>query len=159
MNACQKILVVAIGNEYRSDDSLGFVLLKQLKAAHKGSYETLVLSGDPSDLLGRWDGRTVIVLDACQSSQKLAGSVEVFRPLNEDRLCEQRSISSHALGLQQAFELGRLMGSIPDELIVIAIEGQNFSPGLALSVPAEKSLEKALPLLLGLILEREANDA
>jgi hydrogenase maturation protease len=159
MAAEQKILVVAIGNEYRSDDSLGLALLKQLQAAHQGAYETLVLSSDPSDLIGRWDERTVIVLDACQSSPQLAGTVEVFRPLTDDRLCEEKFLSSHALGLQQAFELGRLMGSIPGELIVVAIEGQNFSPGLALSALAEKSLEKALPLLLDLILEKEANNA
>lgn len=159
MDTGQKIMVVALGNEFRSDDSLGIVLLNQLKAAHKGHYEALALSSDPSDLIGRWDGRTVIVLDACQSSQKLAGRIHVFRPLNDDSLREERFVSSHALGLQEAVELGRLMDSIPDELIVIAIEGQNFSPGLALSAPVQESLEKALPLLLGLMVEKGAYDA
>src|SRR5581483_2032054 len=54
-----------------------------------------------------------------------------------------RAASTHALGLVQAIELGRVLGALPPHLRVYAVEGQDFGPGEGLSPAVARAADEA----------------
>ncbi|GGO16682.1 hypothetical protein GCM10010116_33670 [Microbispora rosea subsp. aerata] len=43
--------------------------------------------------------------------------------------------ASHALGLADAVALGRALGRLPGELLVVGVEGADFTPGAPMTPP------------------------
>ncbi len=128
------ILVIGLGNPWRGDDGLGPAVVEKLARLNLPWVSLQTATGDAAGLLERWAGaQTVILVDAV-SSGAAAGTVFRFEaqdgPLPEDYFA---GLSSHALGLAQAVELGRTLGKLPPRLIVYGIEGKSFAPGGGLS--------------------------
>jgi len=61
--------------------------------------------------------------------------------------------STHGFGVFEALELARILGTIPDRLTVIGIEGLDFSPGAELSPKLEQAVERVADLILVLAAE------
>lgn len=147
------ILIIAVGHEYRSDDGFGASVLRKLQSEKRGSYDVWLHDGDASDLLERWGGRDVILLDACETCGN-PGRLRILRPLIEPCLLAETSISSHGLGLQDALALGELLGKLPRELTVLTVEGENFSPGQGLSPSIRDAVDNAMGQLKKLLDEK-----
>ena len=83
----------------------------------------------------------VVIVDAARSDMP-AGSViridALLEPLDSERL---RS-STHALGLGEAVELARALGSLPGRLEVFAIVGQCFDLGAALTPAVAAAIDE-----------------
>lgn len=158
MMAHDHSLIIAVGHEYRSDDGFGACVLRKLQSQKAAPYDAWLHVGDASDLLERWSGRDVIVIDACESCGN-PGRLQVLRPLIEPCLLAETSISSHGLGVQEAIALSGLLGKLPRELTVLTVEGQNFSPGHGLSPPVADALDDAVCQLKALLDERATRNA
>ena len=139
------ILLIGIGNEYRSDDSVGLTAIRMLKTKVLPEYTLLIeSSGDGAELIEmlRTAG-TAILIDAVSSGAK-PGTIYRFDALKQ-RIPVQLSFpSTHAFSIAEAIELARVLDQLPPSLIVYAIEGQNFSTGIGLSPEVENAMLKVV---------------
>lgn len=131
MNTQKGILIIGIGNLFRGDDAVGLMVADELKKSFDES-NLLILkqSGDAMNLMESWRGyNKVILVDACSYREQLGGFQRVR--LSEDGhipILSMRS-SSHNFGVAEAIAFSRSLGSLPQEVIIYAIEGGNFAQG------------------------------
>jgi hydrogenase maturation protease len=89
--------------------------------------------GDPGRLIALWESAALaVVVDAAHAHPGTPGRVHRLE-LDAQRLDGPRTTSSHGLGLGEAVELARVLGLLPDHLIVYAVEGADGSFGTGLS--------------------------
>ncbi|HSB12195.1 MAG TPA: hydrogenase maturation protease [Blastocatellia bacterium] len=135
----RKRLVIGVGNEHRGDDAVGLLVASRLKPRAGECFRVFEWRGDQLALFDEWkDADTVIILDAA-SSDAQPGQIHRIdaskQPLAKDML----HCSTHAFGVVEAIELARALGQLPRQLIVYAIEGQNFDAGALLSPSVEEA--------------------
>lgn len=138
------LCIIGIGSEERGDDALGLLCARALRQRAWPHIRILESSGEGTALLEAWEGSShVIVIDAVATGA-LPGTVYSWnlRASLPPRLVVP--ISSHAFGLPEALELARALQCLPETLLLYAIEGACFGPGLQLS-PA---VARTMPVLL-----------
>ncbi|MDH6447629.1 MULTISPECIES: hydrogenase maturation protease [unclassified Streptomyces] len=143
MRACRRIAVVGVGNEFRRDDGVGWAVVARLRerATRRSWPPDVVLAtcdGDPARLIGLWEGvELAVVVDAAHAHPGTPGRVHRLE-LREAGLSGATTTSSHGLGLGEAVELARVLGLLPRELVVYAVEGadSDFGTGLSPAVAA-----------------------
>ena len=135
-----KILVIGIGNAYRSDDGVGLVAAQRLKNQRLRSFRVLEHSGEGADLMNCWKGAdTVILLDAVASGAK-PGTLHRWNATRRPLPAPTFRGSSHAFSLVAAVELARVLGRLPQHLIVYGIEGRDFRAGTGLSSETKEAV-------------------
>ena len=142
------MLVIGIGNAYRSDDGVGLVAAQRLKNQRLRSFRVLEHSGEGTDLMDCWKGAdTVILLDAVVSGAK-PGTLHrwnaTWRPLPAPSFRG----SSHAFSLVAAVELARVLRRLPQHLIAYGVEGRDFRAGMGLSDEAEEAVSEVVERVL-----------
>jgi hydrogenase maturation protease len=143
MRTHTRIAVIGVGNEFRRDDGVGWAVVEQLrKRAEAGPHPSdtvwATCDGDPGRLIALWESAALaVVVDAAHAHPGTPGRVHRLE-LDAQRLDGPRTTSSHGLGLGEAVELARVLGLLPDHLIVYAVEGADgsFGTGLSPSVAA-----------------------
>jgi hydrogenase maturation protease len=124
-------LVVGVGNELRGDDAAGLLVARAV-----GGRE---LSGDPVGLLELWDGAPrVVVVDATRSGAA-PGTIRTIDGVRE-RLPLTSRFEGHTGGVAEAIALARELGRLPDELLLVGIEGASFELGRAVSEPVRAAV-------------------
>lgn len=128
-----EILVIGIGNAYRSDDGAGLAVAERLQTQASKSLRVLHHSGDGAGLMASWQGADLVILiDAVQSGAK-PGTLHRWDASLEALPARVFRGSTHAFSLVEAVEMARVLGQLPQRLIVYGVEGQNFEAGTALS--------------------------
>ena len=56
--------------------------------------------------------------------------------------------STHAFGVGEAVELARVLGKLPDRVVVYGVEGGEFAAGEGLTAPVEAAVEPAAQAVL-----------
>lgn len=141
-----RAVVVGIGNRYRGDDGIGPIVAEILdrQIQEKQLPPTILVTvcdGEPTGLLDLWaDAELAVVIDAVLCDPSTPGriwrtSVDALRGITA-------SASSHALGLPEVIPLGRLLGRLPRELVVIAVEAARLDLGPGLSAPIEAAIPR-----------------
>lgn len=140
------MLVIAVGNSYRSDDGAGPELAARVRALHLPGVSVIEALGDVG-LIDTWTGYgDVIVLDAVQSG---AAPGTVIR-LDVTRAPLPRQwfrLSSHQVGVADAVELARALHKLPPSLVFVGIEGKRFDEGQRLSPEVSAALDEAAALV------------
>jgi len=135
-----EILVIGIGNAYRSDDGVGLVAARRLKNQGSRSFRVLEHSGEGADLMNCWEGAdAVILVDAVQSGSK-PGTLHRWNASRRPLPARTFRGSSHAFSLVAAVELARVLRRLPQHLIVYGVEGRDFRAGTGLSFEAEEAV-------------------
>jgi len=126
------VLVIGVGNSYRSDDAAGLQVARRLRDARE--LDVRESEGEPVALLDEWDGAdAAIVIDAVFSGAP-PGTIHRLDASAKPLPAQIAGApSTHAVGLGQAIELGRTLGRLPRKLIVYGIEGERFTAGEDLS--------------------------
>jgi len=138
MRTHTRIAVIGVGNEFRRDDGVGWAVVEQLrKRAETGPHPSdtvwATCDGDPGRLIALWESAALaVVVDAAHAHPGTPGRVHRLE-LDAQRLDGPRTTSSHGLGLGEAVELARVLGLLPDHLVVYAVEGADGSFGTGLS--------------------------
>lgn len=149
MSTESAVLVIGMGNPLRGDDSVGVLVARRLAARVPPGVEVRTHGGGGLALLDAWRGVSAAVVVDAVSSGAPPGSVSRFdvraRPLPEQ---PGGTRSTHDLGLGDSLELARAMHCLPDRLVVIGIEGGDFSLGSGLSGPVEEAVERAVDAVL-----------
>lgn len=151
-----RVVVVAMGNEYRRDDGAGQAIAARVARALDG-VDQLGPVADPLDLLGLWDDADLaVVIDAVQSGAE-PGSVALI-DLDSDRSTEEAgqavgASSTHGIGLAGVLRLARALGSAPRRVVVVGIEGDDFGEGTGLSPAVDRAISRAAGHVVALIKE------
>lgn len=140
------MLLIGVGNELRGDDGGGIEVARRIRAAGEpAGVEVRELPGESLELLDVWRGReTVVIVDAARSGAP-PGTIRRFDVSREPLPARARNAaSSHALALDQAIELARALGRLPQVVVVYTVEGCAFETGSDLS----DELAAAIPALV-----------
>lgn len=135
-------LVIGVGNAMRQDDGAGPVLVSRLRRTWSRRCEWAVRSGEGAALMLLWAGRgTVIVVDAVCSGAP-PGTIHRIEAHRESVPSRFFNYSTHAFSLAEAVELSRVMGTLPDRLLIFGVEGERFDAGEELSQPVKAALDE-----------------
>ncbi|MDH4144208.1 MAG: hydrogenase maturation protease [Acidimicrobiia bacterium] len=136
-----RVVVIGIGNPYRSDDGVAIRVLERLRRV--GPAVCYVEhDGEASRLLDVWENADLaIVLDACRSGAP-PGTIHDLDLTEDDAPVGLGAVSGHAVGLAEAVRLARALDRLPGCLRVVAVDvddlraGTELSPAVAAAVPA-----------------------
>ena len=133
----RSILIIGIGNRFRTDDGVGPLVADRLGAL---GFETLEMSGEGAGLINAFEeASTVIIVDAMRSGADL-GTVRHFNAITEELPTGLFAYSSHQFGLAEAVETARTLNRLPKSLEIYAVEGTNFDYG---ETPSQAVLDAA----------------
>ena len=126
--------VIGVGNPWRGDDGAGLAVARRVGGVeHEGDCARLV------DLIAGFDEVTLV--DAAASGTAAPGTVHRFDATAGPLPSAALRSSSHAFGVADAIELGRVLGRLPRRVSVVAIEGADFAIAAGLSPPVERAVE------------------
>lgn len=142
------ILVIGMGNAYRSDDAAGLMAARRVKELVSEHCSVIEHTGEGAALMDLWKGADrVIVIDAMRCGAA-PGTVNRFdatlRPLPAAML----RVSTHAFSLPEAIELSRALKQLPGQLIVYGVEAHNFEAGTNLSPAIELAMQAVVERVL-----------
>jgi hydrogenase maturation protease len=141
------ILVIGIGNAYRSDDAAGLIAARRVREQVSECGSVIEHTGDGAALMELWkDAEPVIVIDAVRSGAA-PGTVSRFDAALRPLPASIRD-STHAFGLAEAVELSRALKQLPRPLIVYGVEAQNFEAGTNLSPAIEFAIQTVVERVL-----------
>lgn len=142
------ILVIGVGNEYRSDDAAGLVVARRLRRLSLGNVTVIEASGEGTDLMESWKGAdTVIIVDAASSGAK-PGTIHRIDARAQRIPTGLLRYSTHAFSVGEAVELARAMNRLPPRMVVFGIEGERFDEGTVLSRAVQGSVDTVVDLVL-----------
>jgi len=131
------MLIIGCGNAQRGDDAAGIMAAIRLRLL---GLSAQICSGEPSELIERWrEADDVIVIDAVITGAP-AGSLHVWDGQRPLKLGKSAGFT-HGLGVAEAIELSRTLGSLPARIRVFGIEGQSFALGSKISQSVAKGIE------------------
>ena len=143
-----RILVIGVGNEYRSDDAAGLVVAQRLRQLSLGNVTVIEASGEGTDLMESWKGAdTVIIVDAASSGAK-PGTIHRIDARAQRIPTGLLRYSTHAFSVGEAVELARAMNRLPPRMVVFGIEGERFDEGTVLSRAVQGSVDIVVDLVL-----------
>lgn len=136
-----RVLIIGIGNEYRSDDAVGLIIARRLKAGTGARLAVLEQSGEGTALMETWQQvESVIVVDAVHAGAE-PGTVYRFDAHDERLPAKFFNYSTHAFSVAEAVELARALRQLPARLVVYGVEGKNFASGVGLSPEVEMAAQ------------------
>ena len=148
MPAKARILVIGVGNEYRSDEAVGLVVARRLRRLSLENVKVIEESGEGADLLESWEGANmVIIVDAASSGAK-PGTIHCIDARAKQIPRGLLRYSTHAFSVGEAVELARVMGKLPPHILVYGVEGERFEEGMELSGAVRESVGAAVELVL-----------
>jgi hydrogenase maturation protease len=143
-----RILVIGVGNEYRSDDAAGLVVARRLRQLSLGNVTVIEASGEGTDLMESWKGAdTVIIVDAASSGAK-PGTIHRIDARAQRIPRGLLRYSTHAFSVGEAVELARAMNRLPPRMVVYGVEGERFDEGTVLSRAVQGSVGTVVELVL-----------
>jgi hydrogenase maturation protease len=142
------ILVIGIGNAYRSDDAAGLIAARRVKDQVSEHCSVMEHSGEGAALIELWkDADRVIVIDAVRSGAA-PGTVSRFDATLHPLPASMFRDSTHAFSLPEATELSRALKQLPRQLIVYGVEAQNFEAGTNLSPAIDFAMQTVVQRVL-----------
>lgn len=135
-----RVVAVGVGNSYRSDDGVGLVVAERLRD-NAGGAEVVTCEQESLRLLDAWVGADLVLVVDAVSSGADAGTVHRFDASEGALPTRVFRGSTHALGVGDAIELARILGRLPDRVLVYGIEGETFTAGDNLSPAVSAAVE------------------
>ena len=135
MTGASRPLVIGLGSPDRGDDAVGGLVAREVSTRLPAL--TVVEHEDPTSLLDVWAGHCpVVVVDAVRSGAP-CGTVHQLETGSTAAPWVPpswaRSGSTHAFGLVEVVELARVLGRLPDRLVVVGVEAGQLDHGAPLS--------------------------
>jgi hydrogenase maturation protease len=147
-NNPKKVLLIGIGNEYRSDDGIGLVIARKIRERVHLSVSVKEESGEGAALMEAWQGcENVIIVDVV-SSGAMPGTIFTIDANKEKVPIKFFHYSTHAFSVAEAIELARAMKTLPLKLLIYGIEGVDFSAGVNISHVVQESAKQVVEQIL-----------
>jgi hydrogenase maturation protease len=142
------VLVIGVGNAYRSDDAVGLVVARLLQERAPDRVTVREGSGEGAALMAAWEGAGVVILIDAVGAGAAPGTVYRLEARAEPIPAKFFHYSTHAFGVAEAIELARALGQLPPRLIVYGIEGGNFQAGTGLSAAVGRAAQGVVERVL-----------
>jgi hydrogenase maturation protease len=139
--ASKNMMVIGLGNEFRHDDAVGLIAARRLREQGVAAEEH---EGDLATLIDRWSGTDGLILMDAALSGAMPGTLHRLNVSTSPLPRELFKSSTHALGLADAVELSRTLGTLPARVFVFGVEARDLTAGVGLS----PEVERALPVLI-----------
>ena len=132
-------VVIGVGNPARGDDAIGSEVVRRLPS----SIGAITRSGEPSGIIAELAGADeAIIVDAIWSGRPAGTGIVT------DVRCHPIEVttvtSTHGLGLAEALELARILGTLPRHVWLIGIEVGSLGVGAAFTPAVETGIEGAI---------------
>lgn len=151
-----RVLIIGVGNQYRSDDAAGLVTAEMLNAKEHKGIEVIKQSGEGASLIECWkNADSVVLIDAVHSGAEPGTTFRI--DVHKQQL--QREYfrhSTHSFGVAEAVELARAMNQLPKQFVIFGIEGKNYIAGTELSAEVNQATKEIVDRV---IQELESNHA
>jgi hydrogenase maturation protease len=138
------ILVIGVGNDYRSDDGVGLAVIRVLNEKNLPGARLAECTGDGMNLIETWKVAKAVILVDAVSSESEPGTIFRFNALTGPIPAHLAFHSTHALGVAEAIELGRTLHQLPPYLLLFGIEGKNFAAGTNISPEVENAMQEVV---------------
>lgn len=142
-------LVVGLGRADRGDDAVGAYVARAVAARRLPGVEVRETE-EPADLMDAWVGHDpAVVVDAVRSGAP-PGTVHVLDAgtatvgLSPAAWAATGRGGTHALGLAAVVGLARSLGRVPERLVVVGVEAEQFDHGARLSDPVAAAIPAAV---------------
>ena len=135
------IVIIGVGNEYRSDDGAGIAVARRLRALFPADVTILEESGEGTALMEAWQGAAWVTLVDAVRSGASPGTIHRLDARAAPLPMGFFHYSTHAFSVAEAVELARSLDQLPAHLVVYGIEGANFAAGTELSPAIEQAVE------------------
>jgi hydrogenase maturation protease len=148
-----KVLVVGVGNALLGDEGLGVHVARSLlaaKASLPAHVEVFEAGTSLFDLLPEMSRYSrVIIVDAVRAGQE-PGTVYRSASLAEaaDEPETTAPISLHQWGLAETLRAAKMLGMLPQQLLLVGAEPENISPGTELSPKLARAAERIVSLVV-----------
>jgi hydrogenase maturation protease len=140
--------IIGIGNPFRSNDAVGLIVARRVRAEALQYVQVLELQGETFTLLDLWHkADTVVLIDAVASGVR-PGTIYRFEAYAEPIPSVRFHGSAHDLSLVEAIELARILKQLPRHLIVYGVEAQHFGSSIALSPAVEQAVLSVVERIL-----------
>jgi hydrogenase maturation protease len=141
----EEIVVVGLGNSYRSDDGVGIVAAAAVNDLALPGVRVVEGIVEPMSLLDAWSGaRLAVVIDAAVATPSVPGRIR--RSTLGDVVDAPDGLSSHGVDIGRTHALGQVLGRVPDMLVVFTIEVAAIGHGIGLT----PQVARAVPEVVGM---------
>jgi hydrogenase maturation protease len=143
-----RLLVIGIGNAYRSDDAVGLVMARHLRPLLPDHVTVVEAPRDGIALLDLWRQADAVILIDAVCSGAIPGTLhrlEVGKTPLAEGVC---LTSTHGFGVAEAIELARELRQLPAFLAIYGIEGQTFSMGEGLSPAVARQVQTGVQTIV-----------
>lgn len=134
--------VIGVGNPYRRDDGAGPSVAKALLEAGVPGLEVVEASGEGTALMDAWAGAGRVFLVDAVSAGGRPGCVHRIDAARCRVPQDFFKYSTHAFAVAEAVEMARVLGQLPDELIIYGVEGQDFGSGEGLTPAVASAVDE-----------------
>lgn len=141
-------LVLGLGNTIMSDDGIGPKVIEQLQQAGGLPDGVTLLDGGTLglDLLPHLEGiQRLIIVDAVETGQPAGTCVRLTG--DEVPMALETKLSPHQMGMKDLLAVARLMGQLPDEIVLIGVQ----PTCLEMDTELTAAVAAALPTLLAMV--------
>lgn len=135
------MLVVGVGNAYRCDDAAGLAVIELLRD-RLPAYVLKTSDGEPSSLLELLASHDrVIIVDAARADAE-PGTVFSYDARRWAAPPAGLGSSTHVVDVGEIVELARALDQLPSELAILAVVGEDFAHGQALSPRVRQAIPR-----------------
>jgi len=135
------MLIIGCGHPDCGDDAAGLLVARRLREL---GWRAVEASGEATGLMSCWEGETDVVLVDATLSGAPVGTIQVWDAGQSPLVRERFRCSTHGLGVAEAIELSRAVGSLPPRLRVYGIEGRRFEAGASPSPEVLQAVEQVV---------------
>jgi hydrogenase maturation protease len=147
MSQSSPLLIIGVGNAYRSDDAVGLLVVRTLNALHLPSTLCIESDGDGTTLVDTWSNAGRVILIDAISSGAQPGTIYRFNAMTQLLPSSASFSSTHAFGVAEAIQLARILEQLPASLTIYGIEGKHFAAGTDLSPEVEMAMQEVVELV------------
>ncbi len=142
------IVLIGVGNIYCGDDGAGPAVAAEVASFGLPAVRIIDQVGDGTDLISAWEGAHAAIVVDCMKSGAAPGTIRRFDGL-ADSIDEELfpGYSTHAFNITEIIRLARVLGRLPERLIIFGIEGRTFSTGTDMSMKIKTEVKSAVRLI------------
>jgi len=128
-----ELLLIGVGNPYRRDDAVGLFVARELAASMSQNMRVVECSGEGVEIMQLLESCSgAVIVDAVNSGEP-AGTIHHLDAGQRVIPSDFFNYSTHAFSVAEAIEMMRVLGSLPQNVVLMGVEGADFSAGEGLS--------------------------
>lgn len=141
--------VISLGNELRGDDSIGPVVMNELRTMNLQEPVILINAGaDAFTVLEHLIAEDPVIIIDCAQMDKQPGDVVIFKIDDSNINTFENSISLHGFSFGEVFKMVEQFGQIAD-CTIIGVEPKSIEFGQKLS----DEVKRSLPSIINMVIE------